>query len=289
MRKKQLFTLNRDGTLAAAATTDNGDEPVNHLTLAGFSVRLDDYTDYISTRNVSPTLWHHFLQVFRKNSPSNFKWHPTNIAYKAVDKLEATFDASSTDTEQILYDCFTHCRKGHLRTIFVVARRATCDKMDVPTAIHMFQHGNIFDTTTQQTEKTLLAQYSLEKAIPHILPKKHASEFNLFLAVANFCLHGFEDLVEEQVVETETKALEFCKSAVALAQTHNISSLERLWSIDAELQDKLFSIFSPPLAAYEKTSATIKKDALLQRMKTKRLNLQASPIKSATNKKGRIA
>ena len=241
--KKQLFTLNRDGTLAAAATTDNDDEPVNHLTLAGFSVRLDDYSDYISTRNVSPALWHHFLQVLRKHSPSNFKWHPTNIAYKAVDKLEATFDVSSTDAEQTLYDCFTHCPKGHLRTIFVVARGATCDKMAAPTALHMFQHDHIFDTTTQQTEKTLLAQYSLDKAIPHILPKKHASEFNLFLAVANFCLHGVDDLAEKQVVDTETKALHFCKSAVALAQKHNVSSLERLWSIDVELQDKLFSIF----------------------------------------------
>ena len=151
--KKQLFTLNRDGTLAAAATTDNDDEPVNHLTLAGFSVRLDDYSDYISTRNVSPALWHHFLQVLRKNSPSNFKWHPTNIAKNSVDKLEATFDVSSKDDEQIVYDCFTHCPKGHLRTIFVVARRATCDKMAAPTELHMFQHGHIFDTTTQQTEK----------------------------------------------------------------------------------------------------------------------------------------
>ena len=89
-----------------------------------------------------------------------------------------------------------------MRTIFVVARRATTDKMDAPTEVHTFQHGHIFDNTTQQTERTLLAQYSLEKALPHILPKKHASEFNLFLAVANFCLHGLDDLAEEQVVET---------------------------------------------------------------------------------------
>ena len=116
----------------------------------------------------------------------------------------------------------------------------------------MFQHGPIFDSTTQQTERTLLAQYSLEKAIPHILPKKHASEFNLFQALAIFCLHGIDELAEEEVVETERKALRFCTSAVELAQKHNVSSLERLWSIDAELQDKLFSFFSPPLATYEK-------------------------------------
>ena len=64
--KKQLHTLNRDGTIAPAQTADNADESVSHLTLGGFQVRLDDYFDYIRTRNVSSALWHHFLQVLRK-------------------------------------------------------------------------------------------------------------------------------------------------------------------------------------------------------------------------------
>ena len=58
-----------------------------------------------------------------------------------------------------------------------------------------------------------------------------------------FKLHCIDELAEEEVVETERKALRFCTSAVELVQKHNVSSLERLWSIDAELQDKLSSIF----------------------------------------------
>ena len=126
-----------------------------------------------------------------------------------------------------------------------MARRATKDKVDAPAELHMFQHGPMFDSTTQHTEKTLLARYGLDKAIPHVLPKKHASEFNLFQVVAMFCIHGVDELNEEEVVETERKALRFCTAAVELAQKHNINSLERLWATDAELQDKLFSIFLP--------------------------------------------
>ena len=60
--KQLLHTLNRDGTPAILRSTSDDVDTVDHITLNGFQVKMDDYYAYIQTRTLSFSLVPFFTQ-----------------------------------------------------------------------------------------------------------------------------------------------------------------------------------------------------------------------------------
>ena len=239
-------SLNLDGTWSGASSLSSESYQQRVLSLNNFTVRVEDYIEFLETRNVSAGLWEHFLQAFNRCAPISVKLYKGNFARpnRKIEGLSSVFDLACEKDKQILYDCFTHCHKGHLKTIFAIARVATRETIEAPSELHLFQRGEIFDNETQEFENMLKNKYQLEKSVSYVLEKESAHEFHLFLSLAYFCIHGTAEMDTDTIVEAENKALRFCERAVKLAQECGRGSLEYLWSQDTSPRELFESVFA---------------------------------------------
>ena len=146
---------------------------ITHISLHRFTVRLTEYEEFIATRQVNPGLWQHFLQSFRKCAPPNINFAMTNIAHHDL-KLDAKVNSTKATDERALYDCFSHCAKGHLRTIFVLKRFQDNLTKNTHYELHYFQHGKVYDSATLKTLAILKSKFKIDNAVSHELSGNHA-------------------------------------------------------------------------------------------------------------------
>ena len=78
--KNSLNTLNLDGTLSTFANLSSNAKQIRSISLNNFTVRVEEYLDFLETRKVSHGLFEHLLQAFRRSAPCSVMYHKGNFA-----------------------------------------------------------------------------------------------------------------------------------------------------------------------------------------------------------------